>query len=100
MVAGNLGADEGGQQSYNDGESALKVKRWFHRTADDATGCTFIEWDAEKEAAAGAPPVAMIVSQLHKAAWHLWGRAAQTGDAACLGPGPSRRHTQGRCGCA
>ena len=30
---------------FSDGESALVVKRWFHRADDDATGCTFVEWD-------------------------------------------------------
>ena len=30
---------------FSDGESALVVKRWFHRTDDDASGCTFKEMD-------------------------------------------------------
>jgi len=47
---------------FYDGESALVVRRWFHRTDDDATGCTFVEQDLQRHAAPGAPPVAMLVS--------------------------------------
>ena len=36
------------------------VKRWFHRADDDASGCTFIEWDPTKEAAPGVPPAALL----------------------------------------
>uniref|UniRef100_A0A7S0Q7Q9 Uncharacterized protein n=1 Tax=Coccolithus braarudii TaxID=221442 RepID=A0A7S0Q7Q9_9EUKA len=50
------------------GESALKVQRWFHRTDDDASGCTFIEWDLKKDSALGAPPVAMIINSCKKCA--------------------------------
>ena len=38
---------------FYDGESALTIKRWFHRTEDDASGCTFVEWDPEKDVAPG-----------------------------------------------
>ena len=38
------------------------VKRWFHRTDDDASGCTFVEWDSSKHAAVGAPPIAMLIN--------------------------------------
>ena len=38
---------------FYDGESALKVKRWFHRTDDDPSGCTFVEWDPKKDKAPG-----------------------------------------------
>ena len=47
---------------FYDGESARKVKRWFHRCDDDASGCKFIEWDPSKEAAVGAPPAAMLIN--------------------------------------
>lgn len=47
---------------FYDGEAALAVRRWFHRTDDDASGCTFVEWDPIKDAAPGAPPVAMTIS--------------------------------------
>ena len=42
-------------------ESAVVVKRWFHRTDDDASGCTFTELDP-KDVAPGAPPVAMLIN--------------------------------------
>lgn len=45
---------------YYDGEAAMVVKRWFHRTDDDASGCTFVEFDPKKHTAAGAPPVALL----------------------------------------
>ena len=38
---------------FHDGESALVVKRWFHRTDDDASGCVFVEQDLTKDAAPG-----------------------------------------------
>ena len=40
---------------FYDGESALTVKRWFHRTDDDPTGCTFVEWDPKEDPAPGSP---------------------------------------------
>ena len=36
------------------------MKRWFHRADDDASGCTFIEWDPAKGTAPGAPPAALL----------------------------------------
>ena len=47
---------------FYDGEAALVVRRWFHRTDDDASGCTFVEQDLAMDAAPGAPQVAMIIS--------------------------------------
>ena len=47
---------------FYDGESALVVKRWFHRTDDDASGCTFVEWDPKKDSAPDAPPAAMLIN--------------------------------------
>ena len=41
---------------FYDGECALTVKRWFDRTNDDASGCTFIEWDPKKNSKEGALP--------------------------------------------
>ena len=38
------------------------MRRWFHRTDDDASGCTFVEWDSARDAAPGALPAAMIIS--------------------------------------
>jgi len=53
------GSNEG-MRCY-DGEAALIIKRWFHRTDDDASGCTFV--DPEKETRApGSPPVAMVIN--------------------------------------
>ena len=50
-----------GTRFYN-GEAALVVKRWFHRADDDVSGCTFVEWDPAKDAAPGAPPVALLIN--------------------------------------
>ena len=47
---------------FYDGEAALVVKRWFHRTDDDASGCTFVEWDPTKDAKPGDPPVALLIN--------------------------------------
>lgn len=47
---------------FYDGEAALVVKRWFHRIDDDASGCTFVEWDPKADAKPGAPPVAMLIN--------------------------------------
>ena len=38
------------------------MKRWFHRTLDDASGCTFVEWDPTKDVVPGAPPAAMLIN--------------------------------------
>ena len=38
------------------------MKRWFHRVDDDASGCTFVEWDPKKHGKPGAPPVAMLIN--------------------------------------
>jgi hypothetical protein len=47
---------------YYNGEAALVIKRWFHRADDDASGCTFIEWDSAKATAPGAPPAALLLN--------------------------------------
>ena len=49
---------------FYDGEAALKVKRWFHRVDDDASGCTFVEHDPQKDKAPGAPPAAMLINSI------------------------------------
>ena len=46
------------------GESALKVERWFHRTPDDASGCTFVEWDPKKDGAAAGPHI-LLYTDVH-----------------------------------
>ena len=49
--------------------SALRVKRWLHRVAEDASGHTFEEWDPIKDADDSQTPVPMIInsSELHDA---------------------------------
>jgi hypothetical protein len=44
------------------GDEALVIKRWFHRSAEDASGLTFVEWDPEADADESQPPVPMIVN--------------------------------------
>ena len=58
---------------YYNGEAALVIKRWFHRADDDASGCTFIEWDSAKATAPGAPPAALLFnsSKLHTTLYPL-----------------------------
>ena len=57
---------------YN-GDRALKVKRWLHRVAEDASGLTFEEWDPTKDVDNSQPPVAMIInsSELRGAGFNL-----------------------------
>jgi len=40
------------------------VKSWFHRSADDLSGCTFVEWDPKDPQVVDmeSPPVAMIIN--------------------------------------
>ena len=52
---------------YN-GDRALKVKRWLHRVAEDATGLTFEEWDPTKDVDNSQPPIPMIINSIE-----LWG---------------------------
>ena len=33
---------------YDDGECAILLRCYFHRTADDAQGLTFVRWQGEK----------------------------------------------------
>ena len=49
---------------FYDGEAALVIERWFHRADDDASGCTFVEWDPTKDADPSKPatPVEMIIN--------------------------------------
>lgn len=50
---------------YYNGEAAIVVKRWFHRTDDDPSGRTFVEWDPKgPNVAADAPPVAMLFNSI------------------------------------
>ena len=61
-----------GTRFYN-GDRALKVKRWLHRVAEDASGLTFEEWDPTKDVDNSQPPVAMIInsSELRGAGFNL-----------------------------
>ena len=48
---------------FDDGESALVVKRWFERVEDDASGCTFLICgigSKKRYIAPGTPPAAMF----------------------------------------
>ena len=40
------------------------IKQWFHRVPEDASGCTFVEWDPSNpsDSDPDAPPVALIVN--------------------------------------
>ena len=50
---------------YYNGEAAIVVKRWFHRTDDDPLGRTFVEWDPKgPDVAADAPPVEMLINSI------------------------------------
>ena len=44
---------------YN-GNSAIVVKRWFHRVDDDASGRTFVEYNPATMGKKGAPPVELL----------------------------------------
>ena len=61
-----------GMRFYN-GDRALKVKRWLHRVAEDASGLTFEEWDPTKDVDNSQPPVPMIInsSELRGAGFNL-----------------------------
>ena len=61
-----------GTRFYN-GDRALKVKRWLHRVAEDASGLTFEEWDPTKDIDNTQPPVPMIInsSELRGAGFNL-----------------------------
>ena len=61
-----------GTRFYN-GDRALRVKRWLHRVAEDASGLTFEEWDPTKDVDNSQPPVPMIInsSQLRGAGFNL-----------------------------
>ena len=61
-----------GERFYN-GDRALKVKRWLHRVAEDASGLTFEEWDPTKDVDNSQPPVPMIInsSELRGAGFNL-----------------------------
>ena len=61
-----------GTRFYN-GDRALKVKRWLHRVAEDASGLTFEEWDPTKDVDNSQPPVPMIInsSELRGAGFNL-----------------------------
>jgi len=60
-LVGRSSVDYKGTCFYN-GQHALKVKRWFHRTDYDASGCTFVPWDPTKDAAKDAPPVELLIN--------------------------------------
>jgi len=49
---------------FYDGDRALRVKRWLHRVAEDASSLTFEEWDPTTDADNAQPPVPMINSAL------------------------------------
>ena len=51
--------DYKGFRFYN-GDSAIVVKRWFHRVDDDASGRTFVEYNPATMGKRGAPPVALL----------------------------------------
>ena len=46
---------------FDHGDEALVITRWFHRSADDAAGLHFVEWDPETRDKS-LPPVPMIVT--------------------------------------
>ena len=62
-----------GTRFYN-GHQALRVKRWLHLVAEDASGLTFEEWDTTKDIDNSQPPVPMIINsiELGGAGFNLW----------------------------
>ena len=75
---------------FYDGEAALNVKRWFHRCPDDASGRKFVAWDPKKDAAPGAPPVALLFNS-SKLRGVLGPREFQKRTALGLGVGATTR---------
>ena len=67
---------------YYNGEAAIVVKRWFHRTDDDPLGRTFVEWDPKgPDVAADAPPVEMLINSIKLCAVFL---ELKTSNRSCL----------------